>query len=103
VCHDERRHLQFLDHGRDGKGLAGAGRAEQNLIPHPFMDAVYKLSNRLRLIAGWYEGRLKVEGHEDSFLDANVRSIVLLLGLIPKLDFWLLGYSLQKADHPIRK
>ena len=42
VRHDQGRLLQLLDHRRDGKGFAGAGGAEQNLILFACMDAIHK-------------------------------------------------------------
>ncbi len=63
VRHDQRGHLQLLDDGRDREGLAGAGRAEQHLVAHLFLDAVHQLGDRFGLVAHGYEWGCKFEFH----------------------------------------
>ena len=44
--------VDFFDDGGHGKGFAGAGHAQQALLPQPPVDAVYKPFNGLGLVAG---------------------------------------------------
>ena len=61
--HKERGHLQFLDHRRDGEGLAGAGGAEQYLMLHSIIYAIDKSCNGFGLVAHGDKGSLKFEFH----------------------------------------
>ena len=46
VGHDQRRPLDLLDHVGHREGLAGAGDAEQRLMPLPGLDALDQLRDR---------------------------------------------------------
>ncbi len=56
VRHDQGRFLQLLDDRGDREGLAGAGRAQQDLVLESALDAVDKLADGFRLVAGGLEG-----------------------------------------------
>ena len=51
VRHDQRRLLQLLDDGRNREGLAGAGRAEQDLVLFPGADSFDESADRFGLVA----------------------------------------------------
>ena len=51
VSQHQSRALQPLDNFCHGKGLAGAGHAQQRLLPQAPLHALHQLFNGLRLIA----------------------------------------------------
>ncbi len=75
--HDQGGHLQLLDDRGNGECLAGSGRAQQHLILHSLADAVHKLNDGFRLVAGWLKWSLKFKRHLLLTLCKNVRSIIL--------------------------
>ena len=60
---NERGNLDAFDHVRYCKCLAGAGDAEQGLVPGPAAQAVNELTDRLRLVAGGLEIGNEMEIH----------------------------------------
>jgi len=53
--HHQRRDLQLLDDIGNCERLSRAGRAQQHRMLAAFLDAFNKLSDRLGLVAGWFE------------------------------------------------
>jgi hypothetical protein len=64
VRHDQRRFLQLLDDGGNREGLASAGRTQQDLVLASVLDALHKLVDGFRLVAGGLEGSVKFEFHK---------------------------------------
>ena len=59
--HHQQRSLHLLGHPRHGRGLAGAGGAEQHDVLHAALDPLGDLRDRRRLVAG----RLVVGDHRE--------------------------------------
>jgi hypothetical protein len=97
---DQRRALRRLDHLGHGKGLAGAGDAEQHLgalarFASNAADALDELVDGLRLVAGGLELRLDDERHA-AFRFFRPRRPVRHPGLVAELRPALLDQGGQR-------
>ncbi len=63
-CQNERGALRLLDDFRHREGLAGAGRAQQRLIPQTVAQTFDQTADRLRLIAFRRERGFDRERHK---------------------------------------
>ncbi len=92
VGEDQRRALSLLDDLGDGEGLAGAGRAEQNLVVITLVQPLDQLGNRGGLIARRLELGYQFKRWHMSLRFLIERQFVYYSGILPVIH-GLIGRS----------